>query len=256
MAEPQNPALRIEQVPLDHLRAIAESGELYAVADATDAPAVPRKVLELGPARAVSLYRGTAEEEFWDVAPYLMRVDPVVLDWIVSTLDKERWGIFAISKANLDTLRTHFRHFLKVVRPTTGAGMATHDLLFKIRPGHIEAFEPLIEQNFFARVSDHLRKYHAPAVENLSDDSLLRCVAIGVTRGRKYGLTSESALAGFVGLMFEFAPNFDEHFPFQQVLRDSRIPQDKRLDVLVDNSSEGDWDEVERRSDLNAWVKA
>src|SRR6266568_1664913 len=117
MAEPQNPALRIEQVPLDHLRAIAESGELYAVADATDAPAVPRKVLELGPARAVSLYRGTAEEEFWDVAPYLMRVDPVVLDWIVSTLDKERWGIFAISKANLDTLRTHFRHFLKVQPP-------------------------------------------------------------------------------------------------------------------------------------------
>ncbi len=117
MPEQQNPALRIEQASLDHLRAIAESGELYAVADATDAPAVPKKVLELGPQRAVSLYRGTAEEQFWDVAPYLMHVDPPVLDWILSTLDKTRWGIFVVSKANLDTLRTHFRHFLKVQSP-------------------------------------------------------------------------------------------------------------------------------------------
>jgi hypothetical protein len=117
MAEQQNPALRIETVSLDHLRAIAESGELYAVADATDAPAVPKKVLELGPQRAVSLYRGSAEEEFWDIAPYLMHVGPPVLDWIMSTLNKERWGIFAVSKANLDALRTHFRHFLKVRAP-------------------------------------------------------------------------------------------------------------------------------------------
>jgi len=117
MAEQQNPALRIEQVSLDHLRTIAQSGELYAIADATDAPAVPKKVLELGPQRAVSLYRGTAEEEFWDVAPYLIHVDAPVLDWIVSTLDRTRWGIFAASKANLDTLRTHFRHFLKVQPP-------------------------------------------------------------------------------------------------------------------------------------------
>ena len=117
MPEQRNPALRVEQVPLEHLRTLAASGELYAIADATDTPAVPKKALELGPTRAVSLYRGTAEEEFWEVAPYLMHVDAAVLDWILSTLDLTRWGIFAVSKADLKTLRTHFRHFLKVMEP-------------------------------------------------------------------------------------------------------------------------------------------
>ncbi|SRR5713101_5570465 len=150
MPEQQNPALRIEQVSLDHLRAIAESGELYAVADATDAPAVPRKVLELGPARAVSLYRGTAEEEFWDVAPYLLHLDPPVLDWIVSTLDVKRWGIFAVSKANLDTLRTHFRHFLKV-QPPEG------------EPWHFRFYDPRVFRPFLPACSvEELRIFFGP----------------------------------------------------------------------------------------------
>jgi hypothetical protein len=78
---------------------------------------VPPKVSEIGPERAVSLYRGQAEHEQWAVAPYLAKVDESLLDWIVKTLWKKPWGIFAVAECDLKTLRRHFRRFLTVEEP-------------------------------------------------------------------------------------------------------------------------------------------
>lgn len=94
------------------VRALARAGTLFAILDACDAPAVPPKVESLGDARGVSLYKGTAEERYADLAPYLVAVDDDVLDWILTTLWSEPWGVFAQSAASLEDLRTHFRKFL------------------------------------------------------------------------------------------------------------------------------------------------
>jgi hypothetical protein len=95
----------------------APTGRLYAVIDSCDEPSVPRKVAEIGPARAVSLYRGSAEEQFERVAPYLFKVDEQAFDWIEKKLWGSPWGIFVLAQVPLETLRTHFRHFLKVKKP-------------------------------------------------------------------------------------------------------------------------------------------
>lgn len=65
----------------------------------------------------MSLYRGTAEEQFADVAPYLVAVDEEVLDWLLETMWSEPWGVLVDSPAGLDALRTHFRKFLVVRAP-------------------------------------------------------------------------------------------------------------------------------------------
>jgi hypothetical protein len=116
MAEVES-LLRTQEMSLEQIRKLAEGGYLYAIVDAASVPLTPKKVLGLGSERAVSLYRGSAEEEYWDVAPYLMRVDPALLDWIVSISSKEGWGILAAAKVDLETLRKHFRHFLRVKEP-------------------------------------------------------------------------------------------------------------------------------------------
>ena len=54
---------------------------------------------------------------YWAIAPYLVRVDPGVLEWIVETLWQEPWGIFIISSSNLEALRKHFRKFLTAEGP-------------------------------------------------------------------------------------------------------------------------------------------
>lgn len=110
-------AIKEEPTSLDQLRRFAASGYLFALLDATDQILVPHKAKLLGPTKAVSLFTGTANEWHWAVAPYLFHVDSELLDWIAEKLWKEPWGIFAMSKANLEELRLHFKKFLMVQLP-------------------------------------------------------------------------------------------------------------------------------------------
>jgi len=67
-----------------------EPGTLYAILDACSEPKVPAKFVELGE-RAVSLYSGSAEENYWAVAPYLVEVDLPLLQWLVAELWQSPW---------------------------------------------------------------------------------------------------------------------------------------------------------------------
>lgn len=100
------------------LREWAARGRLFAILDATDTPGVPKLAKRLGEDRAVSLYRGRAEEELWAIAPYLVHLDVATLEWISESLWPTPWGIFALADESLDDLRLHFRRFLVVESPT------------------------------------------------------------------------------------------------------------------------------------------
>jgi hypothetical protein len=103
---------------LEDLRRMAAAGRLWAILDACDEPLVPPKVTELGPERAISLFRPPAEHEQWNVAPYLARVAEPLLAWIVQNLWPKPWGVFAIcDEGDLHALRKHFRRFLIVQDP-------------------------------------------------------------------------------------------------------------------------------------------
>ncbi len=105
----------IEHVALEHFR---EQGRLFAILDACDSPSIPVLCAGLGESRAVSLYRGTAEEQFADIAPYLVHVDTAeLLDWVLQFSVTPGWGIMIVASGTLEQLRTHFRKFLKVQGP-------------------------------------------------------------------------------------------------------------------------------------------
>jgi hypothetical protein len=112
-----NPLLQTRTASLEELRELAAAGRLYAVIDACDTPAVPEKARELGETRAVSLYRGTADEQYWAFAPYLFAVDGDLLDWIATDLWTGPWGIFAVADGEIEAVRRHFRRFLLVQAP-------------------------------------------------------------------------------------------------------------------------------------------
>jgi hypothetical protein len=109
--------LHAREGSLQDLRRMAADGRLYAILDACDEPTVPPKITELGPEKAVSLFRGDAEHQQWAVAPYLARVEESLLEWIAATLWSKPWGIFAVAEGDLDSLRKHFRQFLVVEDP-------------------------------------------------------------------------------------------------------------------------------------------
>jgi len=105
------------ETTLTELEKLAASGYVYVVLDACDAPAVPEKARSLGEERAISLYNGTAQEDYWAIAPYLCKADVALLQWIKDSLWQEAWGIIAVSKADFEAMRAHFRKFLMVQSP-------------------------------------------------------------------------------------------------------------------------------------------
>lgn len=128
-------------------------GRLYAVVDSCDEPSVPKKIAEVGSAAAVSLYRGSAEEQYEAVAPYLFKVDVPVFDWIANQLWASPWGIFASADVALESLRTHFRHFLKV------KGIDGKPYLFRF-------YDPRILPRFLESCNDQeLAEFYGPVQE-------------------------------------------------------------------------------------------
>jgi Domain of unknown function (DUF4123) len=106
--------IQTREIGMEQLSKLAEAGYVYAIFDACDEPLVPPKMQELGEDKALSLFKGGAQESYWAVAPYLAKVDGGMLTWINDHLNGTRWGIFVFTKADLPALHKHLRHFLIV----------------------------------------------------------------------------------------------------------------------------------------------
>jgi hypothetical protein len=106
--------IRKRSTSMDELQKLATDGTLFAVVDACDEPEVPPRIEELGRGRTACLYRGELDDETKEVAPYLVSVDPELLEWILTTFEERPWGMFVVAKCDLRTLRQHLRQFLVV----------------------------------------------------------------------------------------------------------------------------------------------
>ena len=100
--------------------------QLFAIPDTTvytllDGASIPRlrPTLARLEVEAECLYRGELEPDLAQVAPYLAVApfDHPFTDWLLQEGWGNHWGIFAISRADLRTLRMHLRTFLKVYSP-------------------------------------------------------------------------------------------------------------------------------------------
>lgn len=138
--------------------------------------------------------------------------------------------------------------------------------MLKIRSEQTRPFEAQAENAFIERVMEYLRKNHADApvrlpkiesaaagVSELTDKVLREMVIGGIARARNYGMTWKSTLISFVVLMFIVAPNFDEDGRVEKVLKNGQIPADERVEKLLDELSDEEWDAVGEKYDPAAW---
>ncbi|MCI0390609.1 MAG: hypothetical protein MOB07_17830 [Acidobacteria bacterium] len=135
--------------------------------------------------------------------------------------------------------------------------------MLKIRPEQSEVFQPVAEAAFVAEVVDYLKKTRpdevvrlpgGPArVTELTDEILSNMVRGGIARAREYGITWCSTLVAFVVVMFVSAPNFDDHPLLKRALLDNDTDPNGRLDKLIQNSTEQNWEAARQSYDANAW---
>lgn len=100
-----------------HLFADADL-KTYAVLDGASIPGLLNQLSEKQPEHAC-LYRGEIPPDLAECAPYLVRLDPQAdfTQWVLENGWGKHWGVFAVTSADLHTVRKHFRTFLVVKSP-------------------------------------------------------------------------------------------------------------------------------------------
>lgn len=122
-----------------------------------------------------------------------------------------------------------------------------------IRKAQFRQYLQVDESQFVNLIIKHLREDDPDLVAHLSDDTFREMVANGLVRARSYRLNTDEDLMAFVAVMFEIAPNFDEHPALNAVLTDERRPIDVRFDDLFTPDLDKAWTEAADSYDTNAW---
>jgi hypothetical protein len=112
--------LQIQQQSWTSAQRLAAERRLFAVIDACDVPAVPKKADELGFERALSLYTGRLDPEHWPIGPYLFWIDTATFEWLATARRCAPWGIFVVPQSREQTLQGLFAHFRKFVTIRAG----------------------------------------------------------------------------------------------------------------------------------------
>src|SRR5262245_49870759 len=134
--------------------------------------------------------------------------------------------------------------------------------MIKIRPEQSEAFQPVAEAAFVAEVVDYLRKTRPQEVVRLPggqttiaeipDEILSSMVRHGIAPARKYGTTWRTTRSGFVARMFISAPNSAHHPLLKRALLDNATDPNSRLEKLIQDSTEQNWEAVRQAYDASA----
>jgi hypothetical protein len=125
----------------------------------------------------------------------------------------------------------------------------------RIRDSQMKAFQTEAERNFIERVIQFLREKHPGTIEGLAEDVIRRRVAGAVSKAKGYGFTWESALVGFVAILFAVGPNFDQHPAFQPALAKSgNTDENERIRGIYRSVTNQDWEEAREFSDDSAWT--
>ncbi len=123
----------------------------------------------------------------------------------------------------------------------------------QIRREQMEVFQRRAEENFVRKLELYLRQHHAEATAVYPDELFHQMVTNGIARARRHGLTFENKIGFFVALMFEIAPNFDEHPRLREILEDRSAPTDEQIEMLTEWAIERDWQEAKANYDAQAW---
>jgi hypothetical protein len=131
---------------------------VYAVLDGASVEGLLER-FERDRPEQICLYRGELERDLAQAAPYLVRLEPDsdFATWVLERGWGEHWGIFAVTEADMRTLRQHFRRFLMVHDPSG-------------KPMYFRYYDPRVLRTFLPTCNDQeLKTIFGPVVRYLAE---------------------------------------------------------------------------------------
>lgn len=123
----------------------------------------------------------------------------------------------------------------------------------KLHSHHMEALQTAADRKFVVWLLAELRKEFPEETDRLSEDRLKRRVAYGMSRAEKYGVESNFGITAFVSIMVSVAPNFDEHQPIRDILKEKDVIADTRMQRVLRRHTDADWLEVRKSCGVGKW---
>lgn len=293
------------------LEAWAQQGLLFALIDPFFEIPMPVERVRLETRDTDPIfYEAIAWDQVTYEPPYLAKINPEALHWILNSLSTERWGVFLASRLDMQMLARHYQKFViakgpdanpyflrfhdasvldilfqtweakeravffspalafglpdldsldvKILNnpygPHSKAMPEPEDCLLLLRDAQLKACAEAIDRDLVKVIYWHLRNHHAKAVQYLDKAVLEGRIHFSITKARRYALGSVADLAGFTALMFELAPNFDEHPSFRSVLMDPAVPPEGKMRRLSQVISDREWNEALSLYDRSFWA--
>ncbi len=133
-----------------------------------------------------------------------------------------------------------------------------------VKAEQIAILETLAQERFVAKIASELVRNYSSAtvslpsgetmtVAELPEDKLHALIKVGIEKAKRYEMRAESAIAGFVLVMFDVSPSFDRHRLSQVLLNDEDTVPDQRMNELLGVLSDDNWDSIRKEYDPLAW---
>lgn len=122
-----------------------------------------------------------------------------------------------------------------------------------IRKEQIQSFIAKDDAELASEVSKAVRYALGDRVAPYDDQQLEKMVNIGIERARANKLTAAEDIAGFIAVMFEVAPRFDEQKEIRAALDNELLPIGDRWARLFEMTLDTSWTDAERRYDDSFW---
>ena len=126
-----------------------------------------------------------------------------------------------------------------------------------IRKSQMEALQDAADKQFVHRVMEYLREHEPGEVAALTDAVLEERVRFAMGRAHAYGFTWQSAIVGFVAMMFQVGPDFERHPAFAKALESQRnsgeTNEDDRMVLIFEHVTDEEWDDAQAKSDATCW---
>jgi hypothetical protein len=191
-----------------------------------------------------------------DTNPYFLRFhDASVLDVLLKTWEPKEKAVFfgpalAFGLPDLDTMDIRLEANPFGRRETAPL---PEDCLLQLRDAQLRQCGEAIDRDLVKVIYWHLRNHHPKSVQFLEKPMLEDRITFAIAKARRYALGTVSDLAGFTALMFELAPNFDEHPSFKSILVDPTLAPESKLRRLSQVITDREWREAMSLYDRSFW---
>ncbi|HVE57386.1 MAG TPA: hypothetical protein VNB22_11205 [Pyrinomonadaceae bacterium] len=123
-----------------------------------------------------------------------------------------------------------------------------------IRQEQIDALIKGTDEEFVEFLVGHVKEEFPEKAAERDRETLHTMVRGGIRRAESHGFTTAEDITAFISIMFEIAPNFDEHPQIKTVLDDETFAPEDRIERLWSPLvTEEAWEEAAKNYNEKAW---